>query len=144
MTTDKVMIALRDEEHVSDLVTLGCHLARGLNGKLMVLHVIEVTPALPLDAKDPALDEPARRILDAAYRTAEKNSFPLSSAQVIRGRHAGETIASEVREHQIDLLLIGHPHRHSVGEVLFGHTGRYVMRHVNCRLMVSVPARANP
>jgi K+-sensing histidine kinase KdpD len=60
MSQTKLMVALRDPEHVNQLVKLACQLTRAMEAELTAIHVVEVGPGLPLDIEAPVLDQPGR------------------------------------------------------------------------------------
>lgn len=142
MDAGKVMVAIRDMEHVDDLVKLACLIAKGSGGEIMALHVIEVPPALPLDARDEALDRPAGRIISRASKIAEETLGKRISTRVVRSRHAGEAIVDEAKSQGAQLVILGYRHRTSLGEILFGSTVQYLADSAPCRVIVNIaPAR---
>jgi hypothetical protein len=70
MNDARVMVAIRDPEHVDDLVKLACQMTKGIGAELTGLNVVEVAPALPLDADSDLLDRPGKEALKRAEKVA--------------------------------------------------------------------------
>ncbi len=138
MTEDNVIVAVRDMEHVDDLVKLGCQMARGMRCHLIVLHVVEIPPALPLEAHDEVFDAPARQILSRASRVASETCGEKVSTHVVRSRYAGEAIANEARNHSAQLVILGYRHKARFQEILLGSTVQHLAENAPCRLIVSI------
>lgn len=137
MGKPKVMVALRDAESIEPLVRLGTDMASLRGTELIVLHVVEVGPGLPLDA-DGIIDQSGRHILACAQQLAEslgKRTYTL----MVRGRQAGPVIVAQAEDHEIDLLIMGYHGSHGLGEILLGSTVKYVGQHAPCRVLVQIP-----
>lgn len=137
MSQTKLMVALRDAEHINDLLNLACHLTSAMQAELTAIHVVEVGPGLPLDLETEVLDQPGRMILSCACRAAAQNSTRIATA-LVRAHHVGQTIVNEAIHRRIDLLIMGYHQRHGVVGMVFGSTVQYVARHAPCRLLVEI------
>jgi nucleotide-binding universal stress UspA family protein len=136
----KLMVALRDQESVESLMTLAVHLSNGMDAELVVLHVVEVPPATPIEAGDEILDHAGKEILAAARRVAERSSKKIST-ELLRAREVGEAIAGEAKDRGAELLIMGYhrPHPYALGELLLGSTVQYVAHHAPCRVIIQIP-----
>ncbi len=138
MSKPKVMVALRDAEHVDDLMKLACQMAKGMEAELIALHVVEVAPALPLDADDELLDRPGKAILSRAKLAASGMIPTAVVTRLVRARRAGEAIVDEAKEQVVELLIMGYHHKLGLTEVLLGSTVQHVAHHAPCRLIVQI------
>ena len=140
MVKAKLMVALRDQESVESLMTLAVHLSNGMDAELVVLHVVEVPPATPIEAGDEILDHAGKEILAAATRVAERSSKKLST-ELLRAREVGEAIVGEAKDQGVELLIVGHrgSHPSALGELLLGSTAQYVAHHAPCRVIIQIP-----
>ena len=66
----KVMVAVRDEESIDSLMKLACQMSGASGADLIALHVLEIAPALPLEAHSDFLEKPAQHILSLARQAA--------------------------------------------------------------------------
>jgi len=139
MTDPKVMVALRDIESVDSLIQLACRLSKGMECQFIALHVVEVTPSLPLDAEAEVLDQPGKEILARARDIAAKCLCAEITTRLVRARNAGEAIVGEASDGHIDLLVMGHRRKSPLGEILLGSTAQHVARHASCRVIVQIP-----
>jgi len=136
----KLMVALRDPESVESLMTLAVQLSNGMDAELVVLHVVEVPPATPIEAEDEVLDHEGKEILGAARRVAERSSKKIST-ELLRAREVGEAIVGEAKDRGAELLIVGHrgSHTSALGELLLGSTAQYVAHHAPCRVIIQIP-----
>jgi nucleotide-binding universal stress UspA family protein len=141
MGKSKVMVAVRDAVSVGSLMTVACQLSQGMDADLLVLHVVNVPLATPLDAADESIDHSGSEILAQARQFAEK--FPRTvTTELLRAREVGEAIVGVARERGVQLLVMGHhkPHPHALSDALTGGIVRYVAHHAPCRVIVQIPA----
>jgi nucleotide-binding universal stress UspA family protein len=141
------MVAIRDPEHVDDLVKLACQMAKGMGADLITLSVVEVAPALPLDAGSEVLDRPGKDALERAGKVAWDAFGLKASERLVRARDAGAAIVDEAADLGAELLVLGYHGKHGLGEVLLGSTVQHVAAHAPCRVIVQItPAalRAKP
>lgn len=139
MNRPRVIVALRDAESVQSVMRLACQLAKGMEGELVPLHVVEVPMATPLDAEDEILDRKGRQILSLAKRAASADlSMPIV-ARLVRARQAGPAIVGEAEELGAELIVMGYHQPHGAGDALLGSVVRYVAKHTPCRLVVQIP-----
>ena len=133
-----VLVAIRDPEHVDALVKLACQMAKGTGAELTVLNVVEVAPALPLDADSDLLDRPGKDALERAGKVAWDAFAIKVRTRLARARDAGAAIVDEARDQQADLLVLGYHGKHGLGEILLGSTVQYVAAHAPCRVIVHI------
>ena len=133
-----VMVAIRDPEHVDDLVKLACQMAKGMGAELKVLNVAEVAPALPLDADSDLLDRPGKDALERAGKVAWDAFAMKVRTRLVRARNAGVAIVEEAKDQRADLLVLGYHGKHGLGEILLGSTVQYVAAHAPCRVIVHI------
>ena len=116
----------------SNLVYLGCQLAKGARRKVHFVHVIEVPRALPLKAVLTQESERADQLLNSAMEIAHRVGCD-AVAEVVQARDAGSAIVDEAKDHRCALLLIGLI-RHQNHSSDLGKTVSYVLANAPCRV----------
>jgi len=139
MSNPKIMVALLDLESTDGLIQLACQLSKGMDCEVVALHVVEVTPSLPLDAESEILDQSGKEVLNRARETAAKCFSAEITTRLVRARYAGEAIVGEAADGHIELLVMGHRRKSPLGEIFLGSTAQYVARHASCRVIIQIP-----
>jgi nucleotide-binding universal stress UspA family protein len=135
----RILVGLKEMEHAVTLTDLACR-AGARNATLLLVHVIELPLATPLDAPLPNLDSRAEKILRAAERVA-RHSKMKTRAKILRARLAGQAILDELKEEKIDLAVLGYHHKRSLEEFFLGTTAMHLVKHAPCHILLAVPPR---
>lgn len=144
--TGDIAVVICGEKLDSNIVHLGCQMAKGAKRKVHLVHVIEVPRSLPLKAVLTEENERANKLLNSAMEIATKVGCN-AVAEVVQARDAGSAIVEEVKDHRCSLLLIGlvREGRQTLNDL--GKTVPYVLANAPCRVWlvqdpqpVSVPA----
>ncbi|HKS95670.1 MAG TPA: universal stress protein [Terriglobia bacterium] len=133
----RVLVALRDADHVDGLMRLAWEMSKGIDADVTALNVVEVGPGLPLDAESEVLDQSGKQALARAQESAKETSRRLPT-RLVRARHAGHAIVQEAETDHADLLILGYHHKPALEEVILGSTVQYVARHAPCRVIVEI------
>ena len=142
MTQPTVVVALRDQDHIDGLMKLACEMRKGMNARLIAAHVVEVAPALPLDAESDILDRPGKDILGRAQRAASQGGCGDIVCRLIRARNAGDAIVAEAQDQGAELVVMGYHRKPALREITLGSTVQYVAHHAPCRVIVQIiPSR---
>ncbi len=118
-----------------DAVTIAVTMARLKKARVYIVHVIEVSRSLPLNAE---LDAEARRgeqLIKRAEEIAAESGYPVTST-LLQAREAGAAIVEEARDHAIDAVVMGIPYTRFVGSSNIGRTADYVLRNATCAVWV--------
>lgn len=127
-----IAVVIGGEKLDSNLVYLGCQLAKGARRKVHFVHVIEVPRALPLKAVLTEESERADELLTSAMEIARRVGCD-AVAEVVQARESGSAIVDEAKDHRCALLLIGLVRNQSRGSDL-GKTVSYVLANAPCRV----------
>ncbi|MFQ5825762.1 MAG: universal stress protein [Dehalococcoidia bacterium] len=135
MTWHKILVPVGGRRTDEAVIGLACSLARESKAKVRVIYVVEVAPALPLDAQLEADIEQGWRILDGAERCAEDNDYEVET-ELLQAREAGPAILDEAEERGADLILMGMDYKRRFGEFSLGHKVPYVLKNAPCAVFL--------
>jgi nucleotide-binding universal stress UspA family protein len=131
--TGDIAIVVGGDKLDSNLVYLGCQMAKGARRKVHFVHVIEVPRTLPLKAILTEESERADRLLNSAMEIAHRVGCE-AIPEVVQARDAGSAIVDEARDHHCALLLIGIVRRGNRIESELSKTVSYVLANSPCRV----------
>src|SRR6266567_66527 len=131
--TGDIAVVICGDRLDSNLVYLGCQMAKGAKRKVHLVHVIEVPRALPLKAVLTQESERADKLLNAAMEIADKVGCE-AVAEVVQARDAGPAIVDEAKDHHCALLLIGYVRPGYRASNELGKTVPYVLANAPCRV----------
>src|SRR5215472_7357689 len=132
-TTGDIAVVISGEKLDSNLVYLGCQMAKGAKRKVHLVHVIEVPRALPLKAVLSQESERADQLLHAALQIANKVGCE-AVAEVVQARDAGSAIVDEAKDHHCALILIGLVRHGDRVQSELNKTVSYVLTNSPCRV----------
>jgi APA family basic amino acid/polyamine antiporter len=144
VSNPRVLVALRDVEHVDGLMRLACELSKGVNADLIAMNVVEVSPTLPLDAESDILEQPGKEVLERAKEIASKSASKQLTTRLVRAREAGRAIVGEAADQGVELLIMGYHRKHRLPEILPGSTVQYVAHHAPCWVIVQIMPSSQP
>src|SRR3989441_1750765 len=101
----RILLPIEDFERV-ELVEFGSLIAQVEDAELTLLHVIEVPPALPIDAIDRAYVSEVRYHLGKLRHRAEELGA-YATARVDVSHKVFDSILDNIREDETDLLILG-------------------------------------
>lgn len=104
--TGDVAVVVGGEQLDTNLVYLGCQLAKGARRRVHLVHIIQVPRTLPLNAVMEQKSDQADKLLNLAMQIAEKVGCE-AVAEIVQARDAGPAIVDEARDHDCSLILIG-------------------------------------
>ena len=135
----RILVGLKTLDSTDELVDLACRLgARGAS--LRLVHVIELPDITPLNAEVPGVDAAAARIVAKGKRAARRGKMK-AIASVFRAHNAASALLDEMKQHKIELAVLGYHHRHTLGEIILGSTARHLAQHAPCHIVLSIPPR---
>lgn len=139
-TPGDIAVVIGGEKLDSNLVFLGCQMAKGAKRKVHLVHVIEVPRALPLKAVLTQESERADELLKSALHIADRVGCE-AVAEVVQARDAGHAIVDEAKDHQCALILIGMVRNGAKVYNDLSKTVSYVLANAPCRVwLVQDPA----
>lgn len=135
----RVLVGVKQAADVEALVGLATHVAAPRQAKIVALHVVELPDVVPLDTRDKTWEKPVQGIERAVKRQEREYPRRKFTLRTVRAYHAGRAIVSELKEGKFELAILGYHHKRTLGELIFGTTAQYLLKHAPCRLLMSVP-----
>lgn len=102
-------------------------------GKITLLHVFSTPPSYAMQYVPADLVTATRDGLMASMNAAVKE-LPNAEAVLMDGA-AGRTITDYAHDHDVDLVVM-QSHQPGLGDILWGSTAGFVVRHVTCTVHV--------
>ena len=133
--TGAILVPITQSAASLDAVSIGAAMAKQRKGRLYVVHVIEVSRSLPLNAE---LDAEARRgeqLIHRAEELAAESGFMVSGT-LLQAREAGPAIIDEANDNAIDTIIMGIANKRPVAAFQLARTPEYVMKHATCAVWV--------
>ncbi len=145
MDLRRILVPTLGTAFSEEMVAVACRLAKRERATVRALYIYEVPPALPVT--ELPLDEQRKgaAVLERAAQIGEGLGVRVELA-LYQGRKAGPMILTEAERLGVDVILMGlNPGRllqEGVGGApTIGKTVAYVLKHCNCRVLLSRPCR---
>ena len=138
-TTRRILVGLKTADQADQLMELACALGAP-DTAILIVHVIELPDVTPLDAEVPDLVSAAEAILGRAERFAREHGMR-AKTEILRAHGAASALVDEMREHRIDLAVLGYHHERKLSELVLGTTARHVAKQAPCRIVLDIPPR---
>jgi len=134
----RILVPLVSDEESETAMALAAELADDYGSRITAVVVVEVPPALPLDAHMLEDEAAAKRVLEDARAIGYARGVNVRT-KVLRARLAGEAIVDEAERCETDLVVLRAPCSRRRRRV-FGKTVDYVLKHAPCWVMIEAPA----
>jgi len=140
------LVAVDGEAPDSEAVRMACELLSGSNSNLYIVYVIEVERGLALDAEMVPATARGEEVLKDMEEIAK--SFRINvEAELLQARRAGTAIVQEAVDKRVEAVVLGVPYQEAYGSYSLGHTARYVLENVPCRVVLwrdTIPQTVKP
>ncbi len=141
----RLVVPVVDNAESRAALDVACRLAAERGASVVIVSILVIPPALPLDTHLSPQEAQVRALLERAEATAA--SFGIHAVpRLVRGRDAGGAIVEEAKAAGAELIVLGATRRllRSTGALVFGDAVRHVLTAAPCRVMVvaATPERA--
>jgi nucleotide-binding universal stress UspA family protein len=143
MKFNKILVPLKGAPVDVQAVQLACQTARQSHAHVILIHVIEVSRAHPLEAENSEEIERGEEILEKAQKVArEQGTHP--ETELLQARSIGPVLLEEATRRGIDLIIMGVPYRSPLEEFELGTAVRYVLKNALCQIWLCREAAPPP
>ncbi len=145
MALKRVLVPTIGTAFSEEMVAVACRLAKRERATVRALYIYEVPPSLPVNDLPSDEENKGSDVLQRALQIGEGLNVNVELV-FLQGRKAGPMIVSEAERMNTDVILMGlDPERRIQervgGAPAVGKTVEYVLKHANCRILLSRPPR---
>jgi len=131
----KFLVPIAGRAVDEDIVKSACVIARRSKGKVYIVHVIQVSRNLPLDAEIEDETAAGEKILASAEKIADVMDCD-AETEILQAREVGPAIVDEAVERGVDMIVMGIDYKKRFGEWDMGSVVPYVLRNAPCRVLL--------
>lgn len=131
-----ILVPVTDSPHSERAFRWACHVAKKSKAQLHALHVIEVPLSLSLEAEITEDVERAEELLSCYERIAHEEKYRGLEAGCLRARQAGAAIVREVEIKQAQMIVVGIPYNHSMGQCSMGAAASHIFQYAPCQVLL--------
>ena len=126
----KIVVGYDGSDAAKEALLVAKKHARAFDGKVYVLT--SLVGGMGESSEDM---EKAKRNLDDARKSVEKDGIPVEQHLLVRGLDPGEDIVLFAEDNQVDEIIIGVVKKSKVQKFLFGSNAQYVLLHAPCMVI---------
>lgn len=134
-TPQTILVPVTASASSMEAVLIASTLAKSRRGKVLLVHVIEVTRSLPLNAElesDARRGEQVLRKAEAIATQAGAEAIPT----LVQAREAGAAIVEEAHDSGVDAIILGIPFGEEGRAFRIGRTADFVLNNATCEVWV--------
>ncbi len=143
MKFTKILAPLKGAPIDVQAVQLACQTARSCRARVVMIHIIQVSRAQPLEVEDNAEIQRGEEILEKAEKLAEDLGVH-PETELLQARSVGPVILEEANRRGIDLIVMGVPYHSPLEEFQLGTAVRYVLKNALCQVWLCREAASQP
>lgn len=139
---ESALVAVSGTSSDQHAVRLAAQMTGSQRGDLYIVHIIEVDRGLPVDSEIRDQTASGEDLLDSMEQIAKPFKCEVYP-ELLQSRRAGHAIVHEAAERQVDVVVIGMPHKMKYGKFTLGDVVPYVLEHAPCRVVIWRDAMPN-
>jgi nucleotide-binding universal stress UspA family protein len=140
MDLRSLLVPVAEDAESERAMDVACRLAGDRGATIVLVHVVEIPPALPISAHMKQEEKRGHALLERAAAIAD--TYGIGVVQhLVHARDAGGAIVSCGARRDVELIVIGAPRKRRKP---FGSTVEHVLRRAECRVLMvgAAPERA--
>lgn len=130
-----ILVPINESPASMEAVSIACGLAKRKKGRVYVVHVIEVSRVLPLNADLEAEARRGEQLLRRAEEMAQASDYQVTG-ELLQAREAGQAIVDEARERGVQAIILGIGYKRLIGAFHIGRTTDYVLKNASAQVWV--------
>lgn len=139
----RILVPVEGAQTDEESLKIACAQAKRDRAEVLLLYVIEVRRALPIDADVGSELEEGERVLEELQKMAQVWGCRVQT-DLLQAREAGSAIVNEAVERQVDLIAMGVPYKEKFGDFKVESRALYVLDHAPCRVCLVRAPLKNP
>lgn len=137
----RILVPVEGAPTDEESLRIACAQAKRDRSEVLLLYVIEVRRALPIDADVGSELAEGERVLGELQKSAQGWGCRVQT-DLLQAREAGSAIVNEAVERQVDLITMGVPYKEKFGDFNVEPRALYVLDHAPCRVcLVRAPLK---
>jgi nucleotide-binding universal stress UspA family protein len=135
MMYTKFLVPISGQRVDGEIVKAACVIARRSKGMVYIVHVIQVSRTLPLDAEVGPDVQKGESILADAEKIADVMDCQ-AETEILQAREVGPAIVDEAVERGVDMIVMGLNYKKRFGEFDMGTVVPYVLKNAPCHVLL--------
>ena len=135
MMYNKFLVPVSGQRVDDEIVKAACVIARRSKGTVYIVHVIQVSRTLPLDAEVEPEVQKGEGILADAEKIADVMDCQ-AETEILQAREVGPAIVDEAVERGVDMIVMGLNYKKRFGEFDMGTVVPYVLKNAPCHVLL--------
>ena len=130
-----ILVAITNSEASMEAVSLAATVSRARKARLYLVHVIEVSRSLPLNAEMDAEARRGEQVIRKAEAVAAEAGCSAIGA-LVQARDAGNAIVEEAHDQEAAVIVMGVAWKPAMPSFQVGRTVDFVMKNATCAVWV--------
>ncbi|MFA5309171.1 MAG: universal stress protein [Dehalococcoidales bacterium] len=131
----KILVPVNGGNADAEAIRLACRLAKKDKGQVLVVSVVTIKRALPLDAEIDSEIKKAEVILNNVENIAGEEDYE-AETDVLQARDVGPAIVDEAVEWGASLILMGVAYKQRFGQFSLGSVIPYILKNSPCPVIL--------
>ena len=133
MKFSKILVPVKGMPIEDQAIRVACQTARQDKAKVVIIHIIEMRRALPLETENAPEIQRGEQILEHAFDIAREIGVQ-PDTELLQARAVGSVLLDEVANRKVDLMVMGVPYRPPLDEFYLGSAVRYILKNAPCQV----------
>ncbi|MBI4788285.1 MAG: universal stress protein [Chloroflexi bacterium] len=133
MKFTKILVPVKGLPGEDQAIRVACLTARQDKAKVVIIHIIEMRRALPLETENAPEIQHGEQILEHAFKVAREAGMQ-PDTELLQARAVGSVLLDEAANRKVDLIVMSVPYRPPLDEFYLGSAVRYILKNATCQV----------